>query len=104
MSGRCLGMKPENILAVDRDDVGYINSWSITVARYRDDRLAGDAMPGGLQRPRSNNTVRLELALLGHMFNVALKRVGLSGAASERERSPAFQTNHDVFAPRRSVA
>jgi len=35
-------MKPGNILAVDRDDVGYINSWSITVARYRDDRLAGD--------------------------------------------------------------
>jgi len=100
MSGRCLGMKPENILAVDRDDVGYINSWSITVARYRDDRLAGDAMPGGLKRPRSNNTVRLEPALLGHMFNVALKRVGAKRRGVRARTLAGIPTNHDVFAPR----
>ncbi|KVE91110.1 tyrosine-type recombinase/integrase [Burkholderia vietnamiensis] len=34
------------------------------VARYRDDRLA---------QGKANNTVRLELALLGHLFNVAIK-------------------------------
>lgn len=34
------------------------------VGRYRDDRLA---------QGKANNTVRLELALLGHLFNVAIK-------------------------------
>lgn len=47
------------------------------VARYRDERLAGETVLDGAKRPLSNNTVRLELALLGHMFNVALKEWGL---------------------------
>ncbi|WDJ94361.1 site-specific integrase [Xanthomonas campestris] len=47
------------------------------VARFRDERLAGDLDAQGQRRPRSNNTVRLELALLGHMFTVALKEWGL---------------------------
>ncbi|MDV3469852.1 site-specific integrase [Stenotrophomonas sp. C3(2023)] len=47
------------------------------VARFRDERLAGDVGADGKRTPRSNNTVRLELALLGHMFSVALKEWGL---------------------------
>jgi integrase len=47
------------------------------IASYRDSRLAGDSIGGAKPKPRSNNTVRLELALLGHMFNVALKEWGL---------------------------
>ncbi len=47
------------------------------VARFRDERLAGDLDAQGQRRPRGNNTVRLELALLGHMFTVALKEWGL---------------------------
>jgi len=35
------------------------------VAQFRDMRLAGDPDEKGKLRPRSNNTVRLELALLG---------------------------------------
>lgn len=47
------------------------------IASYRDSRLAGDPKGQADKRPLSNNTVRLELALLGHMFNVALKEWGL---------------------------
>src|SRR5699024_2389632 len=47
------------------------------IANYRDHRLAGDLDSNGERHPRSNNTVRLELALLGHLFNVALKEWGL---------------------------
>jgi integrase len=50
------------------------------IAGYRDTRLAGeDRMKDGrpLPKPRAANTVRLELALLGHLFTVALKEWGL---------------------------
>jgi len=43
------------------------------VAQFRDARLTGDPDKNGKLRPRSNNTVRLELALLGHLFTVAIK-------------------------------
>lgn len=49
------------------------------VAEYRDKRLAGQikvsasAKPG----PRAGNTVRLELALLGHLFEVAIREWGI---------------------------
>lgn len=43
------------------------------VACFRVERLAGDTGPDGKRAPRSNNTVRLELALLGHLFSVAMK-------------------------------
>jgi hypothetical protein len=43
------------------------------VAQFRDTRLAGDPDKNGKLRPRSNNTVCLELALLGHLFTVAIK-------------------------------
>lgn len=47
------------------------------VAQFRDTRLAGDPDKNGKLRPRSNNTVRLELALLGHLFTVAIKEWGI---------------------------
>lgn len=49
------------------------------VAQYRDMRLAGeDRKDGqGKPRPRAPNSVRLDLALLGHMFTVAIKEWGL---------------------------
>lgn len=47
------------------------------VAKFRDERLAGDRLPDGTCKPRGNNTVRLELALLGHMFTIAIKEWGL---------------------------
>lgn len=50
-----------------------------TIAQFRDMRLAGaDRQDGrGQPRPRAANTVRLDLALLGHMFSVAIKEWGL---------------------------
>lgn len=49
------------------------------VAQYRDMRLAGEDRRDetGEPIPRAANTVRLELALLGHLFTVALKEWGL---------------------------
>ncbi len=47
------------------------------VAQYRDMRLAGDPDENGKLVPRSNNTVRLELALLSHLFTIAIKEWGL---------------------------
>ncbi|OZI28904.1 integrase [Bordetella genomosp. 1] len=47
------------------------------VAQFRDARLAGDADDSGKIIPRSNNTVRLELALLSHLFTVAIKEWGI---------------------------
>lgn len=47
------------------------------IAQYRDRRLAGDADDVGNLIPRSNNTVRLELALLSHLFTIAIKEWGM---------------------------
>lgn len=47
------------------------------VSQYRDMRLAGDPDENGKLVPRSNNTVRLELALLSHLFTIAIKEWGL---------------------------
>jgi integrase len=48
------------------------------IAEYRDKRLAGeDRMKDGKAQPRAANTVRLELALLGHLFTIAVKEWGL---------------------------
>lgn len=47
------------------------------VAQFRDVRLTGDADESGRVIPRSNNTVRLELALLSHLFTVAIKEWGI---------------------------
>lgn len=47
------------------------------VAQYRDMRLAGDPDENDKLVPRSNNTVRLELALLSHMFTIAIKEWGM---------------------------
>lgn len=51
------------------------------IAKYRDERLAGldrkDFNGKPAPKPRAANTVRLDLALLGHMFNVAIKEWGI---------------------------
>jgi len=49
------------------------------IAKFRDSRLAGDDRKDahGVPRPRTNNTVRLDLALLGHMLTIAIKEWGV---------------------------
>ena len=50
------------------------------IAKFRDMRLSGEDRKDctGKSRPRTNNTVRLDLALLGHMFTIAIKEWGVS--------------------------
>jgi integrase len=50
------------------------------IANFRDIRLSGDDRKdaNGKPQPRTNNTVRLDLALLGHMFTIAIKEWGVS--------------------------
>jgi integrase len=50
------------------------------IAKFRDMRLAGEDRKDvdGNPQPRMNNTVRLDLALLGHLFTVAMKEWGVS--------------------------
>ena len=63
------------------------------IARFRDSRLAGEDRKdkSGDFRPRTNNTVRLDLALLGHMFTIAIKEwgVGLPANPVTNIRRPA---------------
>ena len=48
------------------------------IATYRDLRLAGeDRIKDGKPQPRAANTVRLELALIGHLFTIAIKEWGI---------------------------
>jgi integrase len=49
------------------------------VAKFRDLRLAGEDRKGAKGGPirRANNTVRLDLALLGHLFTIAIKEWGI---------------------------
>jgi integrase len=63
------------------------------IAKFRDARLAGEDRKDefGDPRPRTNNTVRLDLALLGHMFTIAIKEwgVGLPANPVTNIRRPA---------------
>ncbi|HBO5318978.1 TPA: site-specific integrase [Pseudomonas aeruginosa] len=71
------------------------------IAKYRDDRLAGldrkDAKGKPAPKPRSPNTVRLDLALLGHLFNVAIKEwgIGLTYNPVQSIRRPAPSPRRD---------
>ena len=58
------------------------------VADFRDMRLAGDEDAKGVRKPRSNNTVRLELALLGHLLR--LPSIGLPINLVANIRRPAL--------------
>lgn len=61
-----------------REALGQYSLAAITpdvVAEYRDGRLATVSPKTG--RPMSPNTVRLELALLGHLYSTAIKEWGL---------------------------
>ncbi len=63
------------------------------IAKLRDMRLAGEdrLSPTGKPQPRANNTVRLDLALLGHLYTVAIKEwgVGLPANPVMNIRRPA---------------
>jgi integrase len=63
------------------------------IAKFRDARLAGEDRKdeNGNPQPRTNNTVRLDLALLGHMFTIAIKEwgVGLPANPVMNIRRPA---------------
>ncbi len=63
------------------------------IAKFRDARLAGEDRlnPAGKPQPRANNTVRLDLALLGHLYTVAIKEwgVGLPSNPVMNIRRPA---------------
>lgn len=66
------------------------------VARYRDERLASKVKPRYRQRSQvtklvSSGTVRRELALLGHVFTVAIKEwgIGLTANPVQSIRRPA---------------
>ena len=63
------------------------------IAKFRDERLAGTDRKNdkGDPIPRANNTVRLELALLGHLFTIAIKewRIGLPWNPVLNIRRPA---------------
>lgn len=62
------------------------------VAEFRDRRLAGDINPiTGIRRPRAANTVRLDLALLSHLFTIAIKewRLGLTHNPVQNIRKPS---------------
>jgi integrase len=73
------------------------------VAMYRDRRLAGEDRPkNGKPQPRAANTVRLELALLGHLFTIAIKEWGVGLAVNPvlnvRRPSPAAGRNRRLSA------
>lgn len=65
--------------------VEHLGKYSLTaltpevIARFRDMRLAGEDRKDdkGQPQPRTNNTVRLDLALLGHMLTIAIKEWGI---------------------------
>jgi len=63
------------------------------IAEFRDERLDGADRKNdkGEPMPRANNTVRLELALLGHLFTIAIKewRIGLPWNPVMNIRRPA---------------
>ena len=87
--------------------IQHLGKYSLTalsseiIAQYRDDRLAGldrkDARGQPDPRPRSPNTVRLDLALLGHMFNIAIKEwgIGLTYNPVQNIRRPAPSPGRD---------
>lgn len=64
-----------------------------TIAHYRDTRLAGEDRKDKDGNPisRAPNTVRLDLALLGHLFTVAIKEwgIGLPSNPVHNIRRPA---------------
>jgi integrase len=73
------------------------------VAAYRDKRLAGEDRPKDAKpQPRAANTVRLELALLGHLFTIAIKEWGVGLATNPvlniRRPAPAPGRNRRLSA------
>ncbi len=79
------------------------------VAKYRDERLAGlDRLDAdGNPKPRAANSVRLELALIGHLFTVAIKEWGLgliyNPVLNIRRPSPGAGRNRRLSAKEEST-
>lgn len=79
--------------------IKHLGKYSLTaltpeiIAKFRDIRLAGEDRrhSAGAPRPRANNTVRLDVALLGHLFTLAIKEggVGLPSTPVMNIRRPA---------------
>jgi len=75
------------------------------MAKFRDMRLAGEDRKDerGNPRPRTNNTVRLDLALLGHLFSVAIREWGIGIPANPvmniRRPAPGPARNRRLSAP-----
>ncbi len=96
--------------------IKYLGKYSLAaltpelIARFRDIRLAGEdrLSPIGKPQPRANNTVRLDLALLGHLYTIAIKEwsVGLpsnpvmnnpqasTGTGAEPAHDPSRRVEH----------
>ena len=82
--------------AILKRELGQYSLAALTpeiIAGFRDERLAGldRRNKKGEPIPRANNTVRLELALLGHLFTIAIKewRIGLGWNPVLNIRRPA---------------
>jgi len=78
------------------------------VAQYRDQRLAGDMDPKThMRKPRAANTIRLELALLSHLFTVAIAewKMGLiyNPVQIVRKPSPGAGRNRRLFADEEEI-
>jgi integrase len=66
--------------------VKHLGRYSLTsltpevIAQFRDMRLAGEDRKNaaGNPQPRTNSTVRLDLALLGHLLTIAIKEWGVN--------------------------
>lgn len=73
------------------------------IAKYRDTRLASITNRG---KSTSNNTVRLVLALLSHLFTVAIQERGLglsfNPVLNIRNQAPA-KVEIDAFLPKRNA-
>jgi hypothetical protein len=61
------------------------------IAHFRDMHLAGEDRKDkqGKPLPRANNTVRLDLALLGHLFTVAIKEWGVGLPSNPSIKHPS---------------
>lgn len=82
--------------AILKRELGQYSLAALTpeiIASFRDERLAGldRRNKKGEPIPRANNTIRLELALLGHLFTIAIKewRIGLGWNPVLNIRRPA---------------
>ncbi len=86
--------------------VKHLGRYSLTsltpevIAQFRDMRLAGEDRKNaaGNPQPRTNSTVRLDLALLGHLLTIAIKEWGVNLPAN-----PVTNIRRPVSGPGRNL-